>query len=148
MNSKNIKAPRKEGFVLADFGEGFIPAAWDPSTKYWVVAEPREYRDGPGKALRSRGFDMYPILKTANKSMRAWVSIPSIVKMNENFKIIKQLVDALESAQGHLQYVLHFKPEDIEYDLTNIDDALSAGHDFLGDCKPMPPLMPPLLPKP
>jgi len=143
MMPEHIKAARKEGFVLADFGEGFIPATWDPSTKYWVVAEPREYRDSPGKPLRSRGFDMYPILRDANKSMRTWVSIPSIVKMD---KIIKQLVDALERARDYVHAPpgddAVFPRKDLMQDLENIDGALSAGHDFLHDCNPIPPLSP------
>jgi len=135
MTPEHIKAARKEGFVLADFGEGFIPATWDPSTKYWAVAEPREYRDSPGKPLRSRGFDIYPILRVANKYMRAWVSIPSIVKMDKNIKIIKQLVDALERARDYVHAPpgddAIFPRKDLMQDLENIDAALSAGHNSL-----------------
>jgi len=141
MMPEHIKAARKEGFVLADFGEGFIPATWDPSTKYWVVAEPREYRDSPGKPLRSRGFDMYPILRVANKYMREWVSIPSIVKMDKNIKIIKQLVDAMESTRWYIENS-HVCVTFIEEDLAVFDDALSAGRDALRDCNAMPPPSP------
>jgi len=120
MTPESIKAAKKERLVLADFGDGFFPAAWDPSMKYWVVAEPREYRDSPEKPLRSRGFDMYPILRAANKSMHAWVSIPSIVEMSKSVQIIKQLVEQLEGARDYV------------FDSTSdIEDVLRAARSFL-----------------
>jgi len=139
MTPEHIKAARKEGFVLADFGRGFFPAVWSPFTKYWVVAEPWEDQPLPGKRLMARTFNMYPILREKATPMLEWIQIPTIENIDRNHQLIKQLVDALESA---LEYVLYFKPEDIEYDLTDIDDALSAGRDFLRNCNSNQPISP------
>jgi len=132
MTSDEIKAARKEGFVLANFGEGFLPAIWSPGT--WVVAEPRENQHWPGKRLRSRWFSTYPIsIKTS--PMLAWMPIPTIESIERNRQIIKQLVDALESARGYVHETSEdaiLLRKDVMQDLENIDTALSSGHAFLG----------------
>jgi len=135
MTPEHIKAARKEGFVLADFGDGFIPAVWSPFTKYWLVAEPREDHPIPGERLIARRFDTYPILKEKAMPMLAWIPIPTIGEIEKNRQVIKQLVDVLENAKEYVQAFYqeaYFLKREAKRDLDSIDAALAAGHDFLG----------------
>jgi len=133
----------KNTAILADFGGGLEPAVWSEWDRAWITAHVAiDAGDGPQRGI-CRWFETNA---EENGTMRSWMPIPSTVEIDKNFKIIKQLVDALESARDYAHAPpgddAIFPRKDLMQDLENIDGALSAGHDFLRDCNPVPPLSP------
>jgi len=122
LKPEQIKEAKKKPFVLADFGNGWEPAAWSEMDERWNVA----HLESDWKA----GKRWFETDERCDSSMLAWVPVHVADAAREHIRDIERFVSVLKAAS---EYMLDTKGDHLlstrEYDqrLDEINAALKMG---------------------